>query len=211
MEIAYVSIILSISFPLLLLWLRKPRLSLSKEPETIDFPSYNAKIIRLRVINKPLITKLKLQGDIAHKCEVRVIRMVNLKTGQEVNFKYNRLKWTSGIEPLSLVPSQMSGRPSPVFDSTKINAAEVIDLPPGRIEEVDFCIKYQGDRECYIYNAWNYDSFLGKTRPWSNPINKIDEGIYRVEIEVTGCKPGIFVLRNEGITLDGFKLEKADC
>lgn len=169
---------------------------------------YNAKIIRLRATNKPLITKLKLQGDVAHKCEAHVVRMVDVKTGREVTFKHNRLKWTSGIEPLSLVPSQMTGRPMPVFDSTKMNAAEVIDLPPGRPEDIDLCIKYDGDKECYIFNIWNYHNFPGKIRPWSHPINKVDEGTYRVEVKMTSYKPKKFILRNEGVNLDNFQLEE---
>jgi len=210
MEITYISLILSIVFPLFLLWLRKPRVSLSIGPEARGLAGYNAKLLKIRVINKPLIAKLKLPGDAVHQCEAHIVRMIDVATGQGVTFKHSRLKWTRGIEPLSFVPSPMTGRPQPIFDSTKMHEAEVIDLVPNKPEDFDLCIKHNGDRECYIFNIWNYAPFPGKSRPWSHPDNKVGEGTYRVEVKVTGCKLKVFTLRNVGINLDDFKLEKTD-
>jgi len=111
MEISYISLALAIVFPFFLLWLRKPRISLFIGPETKGLAGYNAKLLKIRVTNKPLITKLKLPGDTVHRCEAQIVRMINVGTGREVKFEHNRLKWTSGVEPISFLPGPISGRP----------------------------------------------------------------------------------------------------
>lgn len=63
------------------------------------------------------------------------------------------------------------------------------------------------DKECYIFNVWNYNLFIGKSRPWSHPINDVDEGTYKVEVNVTGSKHTLFMLRNVGTKVDDFKLD----
>ena len=112
-------------------------------------------------------------------------------------------KWDWRPEPLSVSGNR------PVIEPSLIPFAELVDINPA--DEQPFCIvmKYDGQDECYAFNASSYLYLDHKNPAW-----KLGLGRYKIHLTLNGSnvhREFDFILENKGKLLSDISISKTDC
>jgi len=156
---------------------------------------------------RPLVLRVAPEG-----CQLRV-RYTNVETLQiMLRGEWVLARWNDNQEPLRedgqlSIPAMISNRRlrSKLFPSEKAPHRNAYPFT------VAFAIKREGDEWFYHFSDESY-RWAGETLLWLNPTWRMPQGIYRVDVELTGyglIHPSVasFRLSNGGTTHESFVLE----
>lgn len=112
-------------------------------------------------------------------------------------------KWDWRPEPVRVTGNSL------VIEPSLIPFAELVDINPA--DEQPFCIviKYNGEDECYAFNASSY-LYPGH----KNPAWKVGLGRYKIHLTLNGSnvhREFDFMLENKGKLLSDISISKTDC
>jgi hypothetical protein len=223
--------IVGILITMLVEYLRRPRLTLSIEPNPRDFfpqqparPANVVRPVRVTVTNKP--GPWWMTRDPALRCQA-TITFRHLNDGQDIFGRSMEGRWTTSPEPtpIEITGEVDQGTGTPVAgldaasatgkhpiklymrDPSRVTPISRIDIHAGESVPLDVAVRCDADQECYGWNNWSYCS----TPPCRNPAWRLGEGRYLVEVMVTSsgqtCR-GLYRLIND-VARSDFRLEEA--
>lgn len=112
-------------------------------------------------------------------------------------------KWDANPEPVTFNPVNPN---NPFFDLTFLHLIGRVSIRANSSETFCFLIKYEGDNNCYGFNADNY-------RPGNlTPLDRMFPlGDYMITFSIDGDnvqRESTFLMRNNGLQLDNISLQE---
>jgi hypothetical protein len=222
--------IAGIFITMLVEYLRRPRLTLSIEPNPRDLyppqpvrPANVVRPVRLTVTNKP--GPWWMTRDPALRCQATIT--FHHLDGQDIFGRSMEGRWATSPEPtlIEITGEVDQGTGTPVAglgatpatvkhpiklymrDSSRVTPISRIDIHAGESVPLDVAVRCDADQECYGWNNWSYWS----TPPWRNPDWKLGKGRYLIKVTVTSSgqtRRGVYRLIND-VPRSDFRLEEA--
>ena len=206
--IGLLALVVAIALPLVLEWLRKPRLEVKAERWNPSGPApWSFAVVHVR--NKPLAPWVPLARMTAEACRATI----EFRKGEERDLAIPEIdaRWSARPEPIKrdlVDPPADVADDAPAgaklvieqYDPEAVPSTLILDLPASnRWEEIAIAIIHQ-DGDAYGFGARSYAHQL-----WRNPAWKLDRGVYSVTVHIEASS----VSKTETFKLDNLKADFA--
>lgn len=192
-------------------WGKRPVIEISTEPDPTpsigQMPGHpKHRFFHLIVENKeaPFLWRRFTQRDTAWACEVSLSFYFADRPREKAIPDTVIARWSSApelLQPVVLPNVSVGGQAarSTIPDLTKLPYGRRMDLHAGKPEPLDLVVKFEGQRQCYVFGNESY--WLG----WENEGWRLEGGEYSIVAEIRSGgyrKTRIFRLTNNGTQLD---------
>ena len=205
---AFIGALLSLFISILIENQRKPKLSIQWDNSTEHTyqekkPVKKIKILRVHVINAKMPKIFSwMKRDAAMHCNAD-IQLLHTNNFSPIFEHPISARWARADEPLSQQYNSTNNTMDVRLDVSKYKAAFTRNIFPGSEEPIDTFVRFDDDKECYI---WNNDTYIYNN--WRNPKVQIPQGCYYVIVTVYSSGEiirGFYLLENP-VGIDDFRL-----